>query len=78
LDDQLSEQTIKHHLHEALSHLEIALNQSILLIQNDDKSKKIVGQDWEGFLGEFFGQIREKGKKSRINLMSLISFPRIR
>jgi hypothetical protein len=78
LDVQQNEQTIKHHLHEALTHLEIALNQSILLIQDDEKSKKIVGQEWEGFLGEFFGQVREKGKKSRVNLMSLLSFPRIR
>jgi hypothetical protein len=78
LDDQQSEQTVKHHLYEALTHLEIALNQSILLIQTDENAKKIVGQNWEGFLGEFFGQVREKGKKSRVNLMSLISFPRIR
>jgi hypothetical protein len=78
LDDQQSELSVKHHLHEALGHLEIALNQSILLIQADDKSKKMVGQNWEGFLGEFFGQVREKGKKSQVNLMSLISFPRIR
>jgi hypothetical protein len=78
LDNQQSEQDIKHHLHEALSHLEIALNQSILLIQADEKSKKMIGQKWEGFLGEFFGQVREKGKKSRVNLLSLISFPRIR
>jgi hypothetical protein len=78
LDNQQSEQDIKHHLHEALSHLEIALNQSIQLIQTDDKSKKVVGQNWESFLGDFFGQVREKGKKSRVNLLSLISFPRIR
>jgi hypothetical protein len=78
LDDQQIEQTVRHKLHEALTHLEIALNQSILLIQNDEKSKKIVSQNWEGFLGEFFGQVREKGKKSQVNLMSLISFPRIR
>jgi hypothetical protein len=78
LDDQQSEQTVKYHLHEALTHLEIALNQSILLIQDDEKSKKIVGQNWESFLGEFFGQVREKGKQSRVNLLSLISFPRIR
>jgi hypothetical protein len=78
LDDQQSEQSVKHHLHEALTHLEIALNQSIQLIQDDDKSKKIVGQNWEDFLGEFFGQVREKGKKSHVNLMSLISFPRSR
>lgn len=78
MDNLQNEQTVKDHLHEALRHLEIALNQSILLIQADEKSKKMIGQNWEGFLGEFFGQIREKGKKSRINLMSLISFPRIR
>jgi hypothetical protein len=78
LDNQQSEQTVKHHLHEALTHLEIALNQSIQLIQDDEKSKKMVGQNWEVFLGEFFGQVREKGKKSRINLIGLISFPRIR
>jgi hypothetical protein len=78
LDDQQSEQTVKYHLQEALIHLEIALNQSIRLIQDDDKSKIMVAQNWENFLGEFFGQVREKGKKSRINLMGLISFPRIR
>jgi hypothetical protein len=78
LDEQQSEQTVKHHLHEALIHLEIALNQSIQLIQTDEKSKQRIGQNWEGFLGDFFGKVREKGKQSRINLMSLISFPRIR
>jgi hypothetical protein len=78
LEANQSEITVQHHLQEALTHLEIALNQSILLIQADEKSKKAVGQNWEGFLGEFFGQVREKGKESRVNLMSLISFPRMR
>jgi hypothetical protein len=78
LDNQQNEQSVKDHLHQALAHLEIALNQSILLIQTDEKSKKIIGQNWESFLGEFFGQVREKGKQSRVNLLSLISFPRMR
>ncbi|QGQ94727.1 hypothetical protein EHS13_07440 [Paenibacillus psychroresistens] len=78
MDIQQSEQIVKEQLHEALSHLAVAINHSILLVQADEKSKKIVGHDWESFLGDFFSQVREKGKVSRINLMSLISFPRMR
>jgi len=28
-------------------------------------------------LGEFFGQVREQGKKSGINMLGLVSFPRM-
>jgi hypothetical protein len=73
-----NEQNLELHLREALSHLERALEQSIQLIQTNESLKKKVGQDWEGFLGKFMGNVREKGKVSKINLLGLISFPRIR
>ncbi len=72
------EQSIDFHLREALSHLEAALNQSVRSVLENDGTKKEVGLKWEKFLGEFIGQVREKGKKSRINLLGFITFPRIR
>ncbi|KZE72433.1 hypothetical protein [Paenibacillus jamilae] len=74
----MSEQNIDNHLREALAHLEMALNQSVRSVLENDSAKKEIGLKWERFLGEFMGQIREKGKKSRLNLLSWISFPRIR
>lgn len=73
-----NEQSLELHLHEALSNLERALEQSIQLIQTNESLKKKVGQDWEEFLGKFIGNVREKGKISKINLLGLISFPRMR
>jgi hypothetical protein len=73
-----NEQNLELHLREALSHLERALEQSIQLIQTNESLKKKVGQEWEVFLGKFMGNVREKGKVSKINLLGLISFPRIR
>lgn len=73
-----TEQNLELHLHEAFSHLERAIEQSIQLIQTNESLKKKVGEDWEGFLGKFIGNVREKGKSSKINLLGLISFPRIR
>ncbi|MFC5447428.1 hypothetical protein [Paenibacillus aestuarii] len=72
------EQNIDFHLKEALVHLETALNQSVRDILENDSAKKEIGSKWEHFLGEFIGQVRDKGKKSRINLLSFITFPRIR
>ncbi|MEC0182833.1 hypothetical protein P4H61_15215 [Paenibacillus peoriae] len=74
----MNEQNIDNHLREALTHLESALNQSVRCVLENDSTKKEIGLKWERFLGEFMGQIREKGKKSRLNLLGWISFPRIR
>jgi hypothetical protein len=74
----MTEQNIDFHLREALSHLETALNQSIRSMLENEGAKKEIGLKWESFLGEFIGQVRDKGKKSRINLLSWITFPRIR
>jgi hypothetical protein len=71
------EQNIDDHLRAALMHLEAALSQSVnTILENDDKKKEI-GSRWEQFLGQFFGTVREQGKKSKINLLGLISFSRI-
>ncbi|WP_282936284.1 hypothetical protein [Paenibacillus sp. RC67] len=74
----MSEQTIDYHLQEALSHLETALDLSVRSVLEKDDAKKEIGLKWEQFLGEFIGQVREKGKQSRINLLGWITFPRIR
>jgi hypothetical protein len=74
----MNEQNIDNHLREALTHLESALDQSVRCVLENDSTKKEIGLKWERFLGEFMGQIREKGKKSRLNLLGWISFPRIR
>jgi hypothetical protein len=77
-ENEQNEQSIAFHLQQALSHLEMALDQSIQLIQTNESLKKKIGKDWEAFLGEFIGYVRDKGKQSQINLLSFISFPRIR
>lgn len=74
----MTEQNIDNHLREALAHLESALNQSVRCVLENDNAKKEIGLKWEQFLGEFIGQVREKGKKSRLNLLGWITFPRIR
>ncbi|MCC3380650.1 hypothetical protein ACFQ5D_10470 [Paenibacillus farraposensis] len=74
----MTEQNIDSHLREALTHLEMALDESVHCVLENDGAKKEVGVKWEHFLGEFMGQVREKGKKSRLNLLSWITFPRMR
>jgi hypothetical protein len=74
----MTEQNVDFHLRAALSHLENALNQSIRSVLENDGAKKEIGLKWEQFLGQFMGQVREKGKKSRINVLGWINFPRIR
>jgi hypothetical protein len=70
--------TVDSHLNEALIHLETALNLSIQTVLENESARKEIGQQWEKFLGQFFGQVKEKGKKSRINLLSWISISKIR
>jgi hypothetical protein len=72
------EHDLDYHLREALAHLEAALNQSVNTIIENEGKKKEIGLRWEQFLGQFFGRVREQGKKTRINLLGLISFSRIR
>lgn len=74
----MEEESVDFHLKQAFSHLEAALNKSIKLILDNQSEKQSIGSKWEKFLGEFFGLIREQGKQSKINLLSWISFPRIR
>lgn len=71
------EKTIEFHFRQALSHLESALNQSIRQVLENQREKEAIGKKWELFLGEFLRLIREKGKQSRLNLLSWITFPRI-
>ncbi|HZG59869.1 MAG TPA: hypothetical protein VEY68_05280 [Anoxybacillus sp.] len=66
------------HLRQALSHLDTALNMTIESLRENPDSKKTVGSIWEEFLGTFFGKVRRKGKENNINLLSLISFPKLR
>jgi hypothetical protein len=78
LENERNQQTVEFHLHQALAHLEMALDQSVQLIQASESLKKTIGPHWEAFLGEFIGYVRDKGKQSKINLLSFISFPRMR
>jgi hypothetical protein len=72
------ENNIDYHLREALMHLEAAVNQSVNTILKNDGNKKEIGLKWDQFLGQFFGKVREKGKETKINLLGLITFSRIR
>jgi hypothetical protein len=74
----MSSQTIDQHLREALIHLEQAINQSIEAVQADQAASKELGGKWQQFLGEFYGMVKEKGVKTRINMLSWISFARLR
>ncbi|TJY44148.1 hypothetical protein E5161_01765 [Cohnella pontilimi] len=74
----MHEESIDHHLRQALSHLEIALNQSIHAVLENQDAKKEVAPKWESFLGQFMHLLREKGKKSRTNPLSWISFAKLR
>lgn len=66
------------HLKQALSHLDKALNVTIQSLSINPGSKKLVGTIWEEFLGTFFSRVRSKGKESNVNLLSLISFPKLK
>lgn len=70
--------TVDSHLKEALTHLETAMNISIHTVLENESARKEIGQKWEQFLGQFYGLVKEKGKKSRINMLSWISFAKIR
>jgi hypothetical protein len=72
------DEMVINHLRQALSHLDTALNMTIESLRENPDSKKTVGSIWEEFLGTFFGKVRRKGKESNINLLSLISFPKLR
>ncbi|MHB1653357.1 MAG: hypothetical protein ACYCVD_12885 [Desulfitobacteriaceae bacterium] len=72
------EQSIEHHLKQALSHLEAAINLSVVRGAQDPQQQKIIGHQWEVFLAQFFGYARDRGKEYRVNLLGWISFPRLR
>ena len=74
----VDEQKIDDHLRLALSHIESAINLSILAGVENPAEQKLIGQKWEGFLGQFFEYARVKGKEERVNLLGWISFPRMR
>lgn len=74
----VDEQIIDDHLSQALSHIELAINSSIVAGTENSSDQKLIGQKWEVFLGKFFQDARVKGKEHRVNLLSWISFPRIR
>ncbi|AKG33945.1 hypothetical protein [Paenibacillus durus] len=74
----MQNEVIDQHLQEALTHLEEAINQSIHSVMDNQASSKEIGGKWEQFLGQFYGMVKDKGKKSRINLLSWISFAKIR
>jgi hypothetical protein len=74
----MDEQPIEYHLNQALLHLETALDSSVRIVSENDSAKKEMGQKWEKFIGDFFHLVREKGKKSRINLLGWINFSKLR
>lgn len=76
MSDQNNE--VIQHLKQALSHLDKAISVTIQSIKNNPDSKKVVGSIWDEFLNTFFGRVKTKGKEENINLMSLISFPKLR
>jgi hypothetical protein len=74
----MDEQPIDYHLRQALLHLETAMEGSVRIVTDNNGTKKEIGQKWEQFLGEFLQLIRDKGKKSRMNLLGWINFSKLR
>lgn len=70
-------QKVDYHLQQAFAHLKEALNTSIGLVLQNQGSKVEIGKKWELFLGEFFSMVKAKGKESKLNLLSWISFPKL-
>jgi hypothetical protein len=70
-------QKVDYHLQQAFAHLREALNASIGMVLENNGTKSEIGKKWEIFLGEFFGLVRAKGKESKLNLLSWISFPKL-
>jgi len=68
---------IANHLDEAYKHLEEALSLSIQQVSDDKSQQKPIGQQWEQFLGHFFSEVRTKGKENKVNLLSMVSFPKL-
>ena len=66
------------HLKQALLHLNEALLATIVSLREDPSSKNVLGSLWEEFLGTFFGRVKMIGKENKVNLLSLISFTRLR
>lgn len=74
----MEDQTIDLHLEQALTHIQKAIMLSIDSVLQNKIPQKDVAHKWEAFIAQFFGYIREKGKENRMNLLSWISFPRLR
>lgn len=66
------------HLKQALTHLDQALQATISSMRENPAAKKALGSLWEEFLGSFFGRVRTVGKENKINLLSLISFAKLK
>ncbi|PLR78736.1 hypothetical protein CU633_04085 [Bacillus sp. V3-13] len=66
------------HLKQALSHLDEALHITIRTLREDPASKNDMGSLWEEFLGTCFRHIKMVGKESKINLLNLVSFARLK
>lgn len=73
----MEEEKVDYHLQQAFAHLREALNVSIRLVLDKSEKKAEIGRKWEIFLGEFFGLIKAKGKESKLNLLTWISFPKL-
>ncbi|PTX59657.1 hypothetical protein C8P63_11192 [Melghirimyces profundicolus] len=70
--------SIDDHLKKAFVHIEKALAESIQQVLDNERKKDEIGRKWEAFIGQLFHLIRKKGKENRINLMSWVSFTRLR
>lgn len=64
-------------LKKALLHLEEATNITVQALKENPASKKVIGVIWEEFLSTFFGKIKAKGKANNVNLLGLISLPKL-
>ncbi|MGC5326057.1 hypothetical protein [Brevibacillus sp. SYSU BS000544] len=73
----MQNQKVDYHLQQAFAHLKEALNVSVAMVMDNQENKQMIGKKWETFLGEFFQLIKVKGKESKLNLLSAISFPKL-
>ena len=73
-----AEKLIDYHLSQAMNHLKTAIELSVEGVIHKKWSQREVGLQWEHFLGDFFGCIRDQSRQYRVNLLGWINFPRFR
>ena len=64
-------------LEQAMGLIREVVNSSLeIMLQQPERSKEVTGL-WEDFLGEFLSFVKKRGKETRRNLFTAVSFRKI-